>query len=106
MVPTHQEEATINCPSEPVREVPPPTSPESPDDPGALMRTRQYRRLLVMSAVIGVIVSLVSWCFLEATHWLQQSIYVDLPKALGFASVIAMSGLAVTRQASLAIMMI
>jgi len=53
-------------------------------DPAALMRTKQYRRLLVLAAFIGVVVSLASWGFLEITHWLQQWVYVDLPKGLGF----------------------
>jgi len=53
-------------------------------DPAALMRTKAYRRLLVLAAFIGVVVSLASWAFLEATHWLQQWVYVDLPKGLGF----------------------
>lgn len=52
-------------------------------DPTSLMRSSQYRRLLVVSAVIGVVVSLASWGFLEVTHWLQQWVYADLPKSLG-----------------------
>jgi H+/Cl- antiporter ClcA len=52
-------------------------------DPGALIRSREYRRLLVIAAFIGVLVSLVSWGFLELVHWLQQAVYQDLPSALG-----------------------
>ncbi|WP_432876433.1 chloride channel protein [Kribbella sp. CA-245084] len=55
-------------------------------DPQVLMRSRQYRGLLVVSALIGVVVSIASWGFLEATHWLQQALYFHLPKALGFDS--------------------
>lgn len=53
-------------------------------DPQVLMRSRQYRGLLVVSALIGVAVSLASWGFLEGTHWLQVALYTDLPKTLGF----------------------
>jgi hypothetical protein len=47
------------------------------------MRSRKYRGLLVVSALIGVVVSIASWGFLEITHWLQQALYFHLPKALG-----------------------
>jgi H+/Cl- antiporter ClcA len=53
-------------------------------DPEQLIRSRQYRRLLVLSALIGVVVSLACWIFLEIVHALQQSLYKDLPKSLGF----------------------
>jgi H+/Cl- antiporter ClcA len=59
-------------------------SPAGPAaDPTSLMRSSGYRRLLVVSAVIGVVVSLASWGFLEVTHWLQQWSYTELPKSLG-----------------------
>ena len=54
--------------------------------PSVLMRSRQYRGLLVASSVIGVIVSLVSWAFLELTHFIQDWTYVDLPQSLGYAT--------------------
>ncbi len=56
-------------------------------DVGAVLRSRGYPRLLALSAAIGVAVSLVSWCFLEFVHVIQQWIYDDLPSVLGFASV-------------------
>ncbi len=55
-----------------------------PADPGALIRTSDYRRLLVLAAVIGVLVSLASWGFLELVHQMQQWVYKDLPNGLGF----------------------
>jgi H+/Cl- antiporter ClcA len=55
-------------------------------DPGARIRSREYRRLLVVSALIGILVSLASWCFLELVHWLQQAVYQDLPRGLGFTT--------------------
>jgi H+/Cl- antiporter ClcA len=56
-------------------------------DPGALIRSKEYRRLLVIAAIIGLVVSLASWGFLELVHWIQQGVYVDLPSGLGFTSV-------------------
>ncbi len=55
-----------------------------PPDPGSLIRSKQFRRLLVLSALIGVLVSLAAWCFLELIHVIQQGVYDDLPDALGF----------------------
>jgi H+/Cl- antiporter ClcA len=55
-------------------------------DPVALMRTPQYRRLLVLSALIGLVVSVVSWVFLEVTDGLQRWVYDDLPTSLGFTT--------------------
>ena len=56
-------------------------------DPGALIRSKDYRRLLVISALVGLLVSMASWCFLELVHWIQQGVYVDLPSGLGFSDV-------------------
>jgi chloride channel protein, CIC family len=55
-----------------------------PVDPGALIRSRQYRVLLVLAAAIGVLVSLASWAFLELVHGIQQWVYSDLPEDLGY----------------------
>ncbi|GID92946.1 chloride channel protein [Amorphoplanes digitatis] len=53
-------------------------------DPVELMRSRQYRRLLVAAAVIGLVVSFVSWVFLEVVNLTQEWVYVGLPEVLGF----------------------
>jgi len=55
-----------------------------PVDPGALVRSKQYRVLLVLAAVIGVLVSLASWGFLELVHYIQVGVYDDLPSDLGY----------------------
>jgi len=55
-----------------------------PVDPGALIRSRPYRVLLLVAAVIGIVVSIASWCFLEVVHELQDEVYEDLPGRLGF----------------------
>ena len=54
-----------------------------PVNPGALIRSRSYRVLLVFAALIGVLVSFASWCFLELVHWIQTAVYEDLPSGLG-----------------------
>jgi len=53
-------------------------------DPRALLRSRGYRRLLVIAALLGVLVSIACWGFLELIHSLQQWVYMDLPSTLGF----------------------
>jgi H+/Cl- antiporter ClcA len=53
-------------------------------DPAALIRTRQYRVLLVLAALVGLVVSTASWCFLEAVHEIEVGVYTDLPKHLGY----------------------
>ena len=58
-----------------------------PADPGATLRSKSYRVLLVFAALIGVLVSFTSWCFLELVHWIQQEVYKSLPSALGLQPV-------------------
>ena len=55
-----------------------------PVDPASLVRSRQYRVLLVLAAVIGLLVSLASWGFLELVHVIQLGVYKDLPSDLGY----------------------
>ena len=43
--------------------------------------------LLVFAAVIGVLVSLASWGYLELIHYLQQWLYKDLPSGLDLSPV-------------------
>jgi H+/Cl- antiporter ClcA len=56
-------------------------------DPGNLILSRQYRVLLVLSAVVGLLVSAAAWCFLEGVHALQVAVYEDLPEHLGYHTV-------------------
>ncbi len=49
-----------------------------------LMRSRRYVGLLVVAAVVGVIVSLVAWCFLEGVNQIQRELFTHLPSALGY----------------------
>ena len=52
-----------------------------------MMRSRQYRVLLVLAAVVGLVVSAASWCFLEGVHEMQIWVYQDLPEQVGYHSV-------------------
>src|SRR5688572_3353763 len=58
-----------------------------PVDPGSVIRSRGYRVLLVLAAVVGVVVSLASWAFLELVHGIQVGVFEDLPGELGFDTV-------------------
>ncbi|MGA8725363.1 MAG: chloride channel protein [Acidimicrobiales bacterium] len=53
-------------------------------DPTTLIPSKDYRILLVLAALVGVLVSLASWGFLELTHEMQVWVYKDLPSGLGF----------------------
>jgi H+/Cl- antiporter ClcA len=55
-----------------------------PTDPELLLRSRQYRVLLVFAAALGVVVSLASWGFLELVHVIQIGVYSDLPHHVGY----------------------
>jgi H+/Cl- antiporter ClcA len=53
-------------------------------DPKAIVRTAAYRRLLVLAAVTGFFVSLAAWAFLTVVPWIQDGVYITIPRALGF----------------------
>ncbi len=63
------------------------TTAPPPADPSALIRSEQYRVLLVLAAIVGLVVSTASWVFLEGVHELQVAVYEDLPKHLGYQPV-------------------
>ena len=61
------------------------TPPElSAEEADATIRSKPYVGLLIMVAVIGVIVSIATWCLLEAIYQIQQELYVHLPHAVGY----------------------
>ena len=63
------------------------TPPElSAEQADATIRSKQFIGLLVAVAIIGVIVSIAAWGFLEAIYQIQQELYVHLPHALGYQS--------------------
>ena len=56
-------------------------------DPVALIRSRRYRALLVLAALVGLVVSSASWLFLEAVHEIEVEVYEKLPHHLGYEHV-------------------
>jgi H+/Cl- antiporter ClcA len=62
-------------------------SPElSSEQVDATIRSRGFVVLLVVAAIVGVVVSLGAWCFLELIHQIQQGVFVHLPSDLGYHS--------------------
>ena len=53
-------------------------------DPVSVLRSRRYGVLLLLAAIIGVLVSAVSWGFLALVSKLQGWLYHSLPSGLGF----------------------
>ncbi len=51
---------------------------------GSQPKPRALIVLLLMAAVVGVIVSLVAWAFLELINQIQIGVFTDLPKDLGY----------------------
>lgn len=56
----------------------------TPPDPEALLRSRNYLRLLLLAAIIGAPISAVAYGFLALVGKLQQWVFTDLPSGLGF----------------------
>jgi H+/Cl- antiporter ClcA len=61
----------------------PPAEPTA-KQAAATMASRQFVVLLIIVAVIGLVVALATWCFLEGIYQLDQELYVHLPHALGY----------------------
>jgi len=63
------------------------TASAAPPDPAAILRSRNFVVLLVFAAIVGVVVSLASWAFLELVHQIQVWVFTDLPTDMGYSSV-------------------
>jgi H+/Cl- antiporter ClcA len=59
-------------------------SPAPAPDPTAVVKSRNYIVLLVLGAIIGVPVATVAYFFLDAVSRVQNEVFTDLPKSLGF----------------------
>jgi H+/Cl- antiporter ClcA len=57
---------------------------EAAPDPAAILASRDFVRLLMLAAVVGIVVSLIGWAFLEVVHYIQQWVFTDLPNGIGF----------------------
>jgi hypothetical protein len=55
-----------------------------PSDPRALLRSRDYLRVLVVAAFFGVPVSAAAYGFLALVNYLQPQVFTHLPHGLGF----------------------
>src|SRR5436305_7577746 len=62
------------------------TSPPARPDPAALMRSRPYVGLLLISVLLGAPIAAVAYYFLKLTDLLQHWTSSDLPTAVGFSA--------------------
>ena len=58
----------------------------TPVDPVAMLRSRNYLRLLALAAIIGVPVSAAAYWYLYLVGYLQTEVFTHLPHGLGFSS--------------------
>src|SRR6516165_7924086 len=61
-------------------------STSMPDDPSAVMRSRQYLRVLVLAAILGVPISAAAYWFLWAINHGRHWFFETLPAALGWTT--------------------
>jgi chloride channel protein, CIC family len=59
---------------------------QAPPDPGAVLRSREYARALVLAAAIGAPISALAYWFLKLVDMLQTALFEDLPGELGFSA--------------------
>ena len=64
-----------------------PETPAKEMDPVDFMRSKAFVVVLVLSAIVGLVVSFLSWGFLELIYQIQQAYYTHLPNTLGFDNV-------------------
>jgi H+/Cl- antiporter ClcA len=63
-----------------------PEDDASPEQVNSTIESRGFVVLLVLAAIVGVVVSLAAWCFLELVHQIQQGVFVHLPSDMGYHS--------------------
>jgi H+/Cl- antiporter ClcA len=61
-----------------------PDGDPSPEQVNATIESRAFVALLAIAAVVGVVVSLAAWCFLELINQIQRGVFVHLPSDLGY----------------------
>jgi H+/Cl- antiporter ClcA len=60
-----------------------PATPAS-EEPSSVILSRKFAGLLVLAALVGIVVSLAAWCFVELIYQIQRELYTHLPNALGY----------------------
>src|SRR4051794_15598052 len=64
-----------------------PADPAAPPDPAALLRSKEYVRLLILAGIVGIPISALAFFFLKLVAELQKLLFTDLPTdVLGFSS--------------------
>ena len=58
----------------------------SPEQVEATIKSRSFLVLLAIAAIVGVVVSLAAWCFLELVNQIQRGVFVHLPSDFGYHS--------------------
>jgi H+/Cl- antiporter ClcA len=56
----------------------------APEDPNSTLLSKGFVVLLVIASVVGVLVSLAAWCFVELIYQIQRELYTHLPSAVGY----------------------
>jgi len=59
---------------------------QPPGDPAVVLRSRGYRAMLVIAALLGVLISAAAYGFLALVSYLQKELFTHLPHGLGFAT--------------------
>jgi H+/Cl- antiporter ClcA len=65
---------------------PPAPPPEAAGDAAPTPTTKVMAVTCAFAAVVGVVVSLAAWCFLELVHQIQNGVFNDLPSDMGYHS--------------------
>lgn len=59
-------------------------SPDADGDPSSTLLSKGFLVLLAIAAIVGVLVSLAAWCFVELIYQIQRELYTHLPNAVGY----------------------
>ncbi len=49
-----------------------------------MLQSKRFLVLLAIAAIVGIVVSLAAWCFVELTYQIQQELFHHLPSAVGY----------------------
>src|ERR1700733_8048302 len=59
-------------------------SSTTPEDPSSTLLSKGFVVLLAIAVIVGIVVSLAAWCFVELVYQMQRELYHHLPSALGY----------------------